>query len=92
MIAGCTQTEVGLTFKDGDFECSRGESKIEFKPGEAFGGDLSKLFAMFSDLTDDREKRSEAALRALPDELRTNALRDDASLCADFLSRASVKR
>lgn len=78
-LAACSKTEGGLTFKDGDFECSRGESRVEFKPGELVGGVLGQVMSVPPGLS---------ATPSLPD-MRTKALEDRAKLCADFLSSAS---
>ena len=74
---GCSQKVGGLTFKDGDFECSRGESGAELKPGE-----LSFLFSPHAVNPNIETSESEnAANRARTDEIRRRA-----NVCTSFLS------
>lgn len=76
MLVACEKTEGGLTFKDGDFECSQGESTVKFDPGPSLPGFLQLFGATSGD--------DESSSNPEPDD-RTQQILLRAAVCAEFL-------
>ena len=75
LLAACTQTTEGPTFKDGDFECSGGKREIEIKPPDWAG---SLLDSLSTDIVNDGEPDQEAK--------RTMEIARRMMLCRGFLA------